>query len=51
MIKNMKKWLGIEGVKMELSLPEEISKKRKSYTAKYLREKLKAEKVHDAKSQ
>jgi excinuclease ABC subunit A len=31
--------------------PEEISKKRKSYTAKYLREKLKAEKEHDAKPQ
>lgn len=29
--------------------PEEISRKRKSYTAKYLREKLKAEKLHDSK--
>jgi len=29
--------------------PEEISRKRKSYTAKFLREKLKAEKVHDSK--
>ncbi|MBW8015910.1 MAG: excinuclease ABC subunit UvrA [Planctomycetes bacterium] len=30
--------------------PEEISKKRKSYTAKYLREKLKAEKTQDTKT-
>ncbi|MCF7955055.1 MAG: excinuclease ABC subunit UvrA [Phycisphaerae bacterium] len=31
--------------------PEEISKKRNSYTAQYLREKLEAEKVQESKSQ